>query len=43
MIDGTIYELPEDMAIVNGEGGSVTLQNLPLMDYPLLITFGDFL
>ena len=43
LMDGTIYELPEEMIAVNGEGGSVTLQNLPLLDYPLLLTFGEFL
>lgn len=43
LMDGTVYEIPEDMIEVNGEGASVTLKNLPLMDYPMLITFGDFL
>ena len=43
LMDGTVYEIPEDMIEVNGEGGSVTLKNLPLLDYPLLITFGSFL
>ena len=41
--DGSIYELPENMVKVNGEGSSVTLENLPLFDYPMLLTFGDFL
>ena len=43
LMDGSIYELPENMVKVNGEGSSVTLENLPLFDYPMLLTFGDFL
>ena len=41
LMDGSIYLLPEDM-IEKHENGCCTLHNLPLMDYPLVLTFGDF-
>ena len=38
--DGTVYTItPERMCV---EDGVLTLLNMPLKDYPLLITFGDF-
>lgn len=40
LMDGTIYDLPEDMFVDNGN--SIMLNNIPLRDYPLLLTFGDF-
>lgn len=41
LLDGTVYEIPESM-MEYAENGSVTFKNLPLRDYPLLLTFGDF-
>lgn len=43
-MDGSIYELPEDMIVPEeqGRGTGVTLKNLPLKDYPLILTFGEF-
>ena len=43
-MDGSIYEVPESMIEVQekGHGTGLTLLNLPLRDYPLILTFGDF-
>lgn len=41
LYDGAIYELPEDILI--REGDSVKVNNIPIRDYPMLLTFGDFL
>lgn len=43
-MDGSIYSLPEDMIVPQekGQGVGLTLKNLPLKDYPLILTFGDF-
>ena len=41
MLDGSVYEIPENM-IENLKGGSRIFRNLPVRDYPLLLTFGDF-
>lgn len=38
---GKIYSLPDSMCESAGEGRYL-LRNLPLLDYPLLLTFGDF-
>lgn len=41
LLDGAIYEIPD--AMVQDEGnGCYRLLHLPVMDYPLLLTFGDF-
>ncbi len=41
LMDGTVYTLPDDMIEACGET-TIRLKNLPLRDYPLLLTFGDF-
>lgn len=41
VLDGTIYEIPEKMIEDNGRGDRV-FPHLPLLDYPLVLTFGDF-
>lgn len=38
--DGNVYAI--DPARIKREEGVLTLMNMPLKDYPLLITFGDF-
>lgn len=38
--DGTLYAVDPDRIIA--DDGVLTLVNMPLKDYPLLITFGDF-
>ena len=40
LLDGTIYKLPESM--IEDNDGYLTLKNIPIRDYPLLLTFGDF-
>lgn len=39
-MQGSIFCLPENMCEKSANGW--TLKNLPLLDYPLVITFGDF-
>lgn len=39
--NGTIYSLPDEMIAEKGYG-EVSLQNIPITDCPLLLTFGDF-
>ncbi|MBQ9789441.1 MAG: beta-galactosidase [Lentisphaeria bacterium] len=41
LLDGNIYEIPEKY-IERNSNGAVILKNMPLLDYPLMITFGDF-
>ncbi len=41
LLTGDIYELQEDM--VREEEGDWVIVNLPVLDSPLLLTFGDFL
>lgn len=41
LMDGTIYTLPEDMVEPCGET-TIKLKHIPIRDYPLLLTFGDF-
>lgn len=41
LLDGTIYQIPEKM--IEDNDGSVTLKNIPIKDYPMLLTFGDFI
>ena len=40
LMDGQIYSLPTEM-LERKEGGTV-IHDLPVKDYPLLLTFGDF-
>ncbi|MBR5840015.1 MAG: beta-galactosidase [Victivallales bacterium] len=40
LVDGTVYEIPEDQ--IEDCGYYRKLLHLPLRDYPLLLTFGDF-
>lgn len=40
LLDGKIYEIPENMIEKNED--SYTLKNIPIKDYPLVLTFGDF-
>jgi len=41
LIDGTIYKLPDDMVQDKGNY-QLILKNIPIKDYPLMLTFGDF-
>ena len=40
-MDGSVYAIPEDV-MVKGESGLYTFKNMPVIDYPLIITFGEF-
>ena len=40
LLDGTVYKIPD--SLIEDNDGSITLKNIPVKDYPLLITFGDF-
>jgi len=40
LLTGDIFELPESM--VDRDAALTTLRNIPIRDYPLLLTFGDF-
>ena len=40
-MDGSIYEIPENM-VERTTAGTVTVMNLPIKDYPMFLTFGDF-
>ncbi len=42
LYDGTIYALPDTM-VERDEHGVVRLVHLPVRDYPMVLTFGDFL
>ena len=42
LLDGSIYEIPESI-LKHNKNNFMTFQNLPLRDYPLLLTFGDFI
>lgn len=41
LINGDIYDIP-DRLIGRKDGDCIIMNNLPLKDYPLLLTFGDF-
>lgn len=41
LLDGSIYEIPSNM-IENSGFGTITVKNIPVRDYPLLLTFGNF-
>ena len=40
-MSGIIYKLPENM-IENKGNNRILLKNIPILDYPLILTFGDF-
>lgn len=40
LLNGSVYKLPDDM--IEKSGGCFLFHHLPLRDYPLLLTFGDF-
>ncbi len=43
LLDGSVYELPDSMVKVHESGnGVINIDHLPAADYPLLLTFGDF-
>ena len=39
-MDGSIYEIPEEIAVADGHGG-YQYKHLPVKDYPLFLVFGD--
>ena len=41
LMDGSIYEIPESI-MRRGENGMLFIRNLPIKDYPMLLTFGEF-
>jgi len=41
LLDGSVYAFPESMVSDNGRGHRL-FANIPLRDYPLALTFGDF-
>ena len=41
-ITGIVYELPWDILKDNGDG-NFEFKNIPIKDYPLIITFGEFI
>jgi len=41
LLDGSVYAFPEGMVDGNGRGHRL-FKNIPLRDYPLILTFGDF-
>ena len=41
-LSGTVYRIPDTMLERDGEG-FVRFRHLPLRDYPLILTFGDFI
>ncbi len=42
LYDGTIYDFPEDMIEDQGNG-CYKLKHIPIKDYPMLLTIGDFI
>lgn len=42
LMDGTVYELPESILESKGDG-KYHIHNLPIKDYPMALTFGDFM
>ena len=41
LLDGSIYKLPEDMIINEGDL-TLKISHLPIADHPMLLAFGDF-
>lgn len=41
-MDGAIYELGNDI-MKDGGNGLFVFEHLPIKDYPLILTFGDFI
>ncbi len=42
LMDGTVYKLPESILESKGDG-KYHIHNLPIKDYPMALTFGDFM
>lgn len=42
MLNGNIYSIPESIAESHGDGKWI-LRNLPIKDYPMMLTSGNFL
>ncbi|MDD6735584.1 MAG: hypothetical protein PUE13_04640, partial [Clostridiales bacterium] len=42
IMDGSIYEIPENMIEKQGEGVYL-IKDIPVKDTPLMLVFGDFL
>ena len=40
-MDGSVYEFPEDM-IEHESEDCITIHHMPVKDYPMILTFGDF-
>ena len=40
LLNGSVYKLPDNMVIY--KDGVTVLKNIPINDYPLLLTFGEF-
>ena len=40
LIDGTIYDISD---FVETTGSGIIIKNIPAKDYPMLLTFGDFI
>ena len=40
LLSGKIYAIPE--AMIEQKGTGYVIKNVPITDYPLLLTFGDF-
>ena len=40
-MDGSIYQIPENM--VRQKYGFIHFVNIPIKDYPLILTFGEFI
>ena len=40
-MDGSIYEIGNDV-MKSGGNGLYTFENIPVKDYPLILTFGEF-
>ena len=40
LIDGTIYDISD---FVEKTGSGILIKNIPAKDYPMLLTFGDFI
>ena len=41
-MDGSVYEIPEEMIEYKGDGVYV-IKELPIKDTPLILTFGSFM
>ncbi|MBQ8508962.1 MAG: beta-galactosidase [Clostridia bacterium] len=41
LLAGDVYEIPQSLLEIDGNRG--VIKNIPITDYPLLLTFGDFI